>query len=148
MSCPDTSVQSLLSRPTEQRAREFKYRFAQAVIFGLPVLGLQWFGHLLGGGAEEARRWTAVLQALLTGWVMYVAAAGMLAEGILLIGRRLSLDLPIAAVSILLYLVSLVSAVGVLVQGEPYSGPILFHAIVILLAGWCGGRWWQLSRSS
>jgi hypothetical protein len=148
MNPTDTNVASLLSRPNEQRAREHRYRCAQAIVFGLPVLALQWFGHGLGGEPDEARRWTAVLQALLAGWVTYIAAAGMLAEGVLLIGRRFTFDLLVAAVALLLYVVSLISSLGVLVRGRPLAGPLFFHIVVILLAGWCGWRWWQLQRAS
>src|SRR5688572_5630049 len=80
------NLETMLSRPLDQRVREHKYRFAQAAVFGLPVLGLQYFGHKLGG--PEAGKWVGLLQALLAGWVMYVGAAGMLFEGILLLRRR------------------------------------------------------------
>jgi hypothetical protein len=134
-----SEIESLLSRPLEQRAREFKYRFAQAVIFGLPVLALQWFGGALGGPADEARRWVAVLQALLAGWVTYVAAVGIVAEGLL--SRRITLDFIVGGMSILLYLFSLGSVIGVVVRGQPFYAPLLFHVAIILLAIWCGIRW-------
>src|SRR3954466_3838186 len=76
------SFETLLNRPREQRVREFKYRFAQSAVFGLPVLALQRFGPALGGA--ESPRWVGVLQLLLAGWVVYVGAAGMLFEGALL----------------------------------------------------------------
>jgi cation transport ATPase len=138
------TIDSLLSRPLEQRAREYKYRFAQAVIFGLPVLALHWFGHMLGGPADEAQRWTAVLQALLAGWVTYVAAAGMLAEGVLSLSCKIGADLLVAVISVLLYIYSAVSVTGVFVGGRPLYGPLLFHVVVIVLALWCGARWWLL----
>jgi hypothetical protein len=144
----EDDLDALLSRPLEQRIREHKVRFAQAVVFGLPVLGLYLFGESLGGPPAEARRWSAVLQALLAGWVTYVAAAGMVAEGCLLLGRRLSPDLVVAGLAVLLYLVSFVSVVGVLVRAEPFYRPLCFHLVVVILAGWCGTRWWQLRRST
>ena len=49
------------NRPVADRRREFKYRCAQALIFGLPVLVLQYFGHSLGGSRQEASRWIAIL---------------------------------------------------------------------------------------
>src|SRR5687768_11480461 len=82
-----------LDRPPHQRLLEHRYRFGQAMVFGLPVWGLQLYGRSLGG--PEADRWVAVLQALLAGWVVYVAAAGMMFEGIVQVGRRkLDTDLP------------------------------------------------------
>src|SRR5687768_5282994 len=75
-------LHQLLARPVSERAREYRYRFGQAVVFGLPVVALELWGRGLGG--REAGRWVGVLQALLSGWVVYVAATGMLFEGLLL----------------------------------------------------------------
>jgi uncharacterized membrane protein YfcA len=147
MDSSESSVEAMLARPLEQRAREHKYRCAQALVFGVPVVALHLFGHQLGGPPEESRRWSALLQALLAGWVTYVSGAGMLVEGIMLIGRRVTLDFVVAAVVTLVYLVSLTSALGVFFTGQPFYSPLLFHLVVMTLAGWCGLRWWQLSRS-
>src|SRR5207247_2497394 len=68
----------LLARPLEQRKREQQYRFAQSVVFGLPVIALQLWGHKLG--PIDAQRWASVMQLLLAGWVMYVNL-GMVFEG-------------------------------------------------------------------
>src|SRR5262245_30598913 len=138
MDSPETNVDELLSRPLEQRVREYKYRCAQAIIFGLPVVGLHFFGHTLGGTPDEARRWSTILQTLLAGWVTYVGAAGMLAEGILTVNRRVTADLIVATICVLMYLLSLLLALGIFVRGEPFHGPMLFHVIVILLAASCG----------
>src|SRR4051812_19198715 len=70
------ALHSVLDRPEAQRLQEFRYRFGQSVVFGLPVLALQWFGRSLGGA--ESDRWVALLQGLLAGWVVYVAATGVL----------------------------------------------------------------------
>ncbi|WP_428937968.1 hypothetical protein [Fontivita pretiosa] len=150
----------LLDRPIEQRVREYKYRFAQAMIFGLPVLGLQWVGNRLGGTAEEAERWVAVLQALMGGWVVYLSATGMLVEQVLLMsrparpssrawcGRRNIPELLVCVFAVALTLFSLLSVTGVFATGRPFYRPLLFHWAVMLLAGWCGLRWWMLWRSS
>ena len=63
--------------------REFQYRFAQATVFGLPVIALQICGPSLGGA--DAPRWVAILQILLCGWIVYVGAAGILFEGAILL---------------------------------------------------------------
>jgi hypothetical protein len=112
--------------------REFRYRCAQSIIFGLPVLALQWFGPRLGG--PEAPRWTAILQAMLTGWILYIAAAGMLLEGI--ISRKHLGDTFVAVASICLYLLSLTGIVR------------LFHGVVLLLILWTALRWAWLARRS
>ena len=76
-------LEQLLARPADQRLREYKYRCAQAIVFGLPVIGLQYLGPSIGG--PEAPRWVAILQAALAGWVVYIGAAGMLFEGLLVL---------------------------------------------------------------
>jgi hypothetical protein len=129
-----SEISDLLNRPTEQRIREFRYRCAQSIIFGLPVLALQWLGPLLGG--PEAPRWVAILQALLAGWIIYVAAAGMLLEGLLIRSWKHFADTFVAVLSIGLYLLSLIGVVRV------------FHWVVLLLIIWTAFRWAWLIRHS
>ena len=43
-----SQVSDLLDRPPEQRLREYKYRFSQSIVFGLPVIALQLWGRALG----------------------------------------------------------------------------------------------------
>jgi cation transport ATPase len=135
--------QQLLHRPLEQRAREFKYRFAQAAIFGLPVIALQMYGRSLGGSPQEAQRWVALLQALLAGWVTYVAAMGILAEGLFLLAaaRRVMIDLPVALLGVMMYLYSAIATCGIFFTGQLLYGPLLFHWTVLLLGAWSGARW-------
>jgi len=136
----------LLHRPADQRRREFQYRFAQSTVFGLPVLGLQWFGHSLGG--PESDRWVALLQALLAGWVVYVGAAGMAFEaGVWLVRRRLTADLVPAVSAILLYLATLVRLAAYAVSSLPGPFPAgWFHWAAALLILWTGLRWWHFTR--
>ena len=110
---------------------------------------LQWYGRSLGGSPQEAQRWVAILQALLAGWVTYVAATGMLVEGIVLLVavRKYSADLLVAMPAAFFYLYSLISVAGVFIRGHLLYAPTLFHITVLVLAGWCGCRWWWLARS-
>jgi cation transport ATPase len=140
---PSIRIQSLLQRPLDQRVREFKYRFAQSVVFGLPVLALQRFGSALGW--VEADRWVGVLQMLLAGWVVYVAAAGLLFEGILLLPGKISADLFVAVGAVAFYLFSVVGVMQILLQAKSWHEP-MFHVSILLLIPWSGLRWWQLSR--
>jgi len=132
-------VEQLLARPLDQRRREYKYRCAQSLVFGLPVVALHHFGVALGG--PEAPRYVAILQALLAGWVMYVGAAGMLAEGWLLFlaRRRLSWDLLVALTALALYVLSIVATLLILVARARL--PLLFHISVSIIAIWTGIRW-------
>jgi cation transport ATPase len=139
---PPNAIESLLTRPIDQRIREFKYRFAQAVVFGLPVLALQRFGRALGW--VEGDRWVGLMQLALAGWVVYVAAAGMLFEGIVLLARRqLRIDLIIALIALTLYFLSAASIARLVVRGSLWFPP-RFDAVVALLIVWCGVRWWWL----
>jgi cation transport ATPase len=131
-----SQIDDLLARPFDQRIREYKYRLAQTLVFGLPVIGLQYFGQRLGGA--EAQRWVGVLQVVLTGWIVYVGAAGMLFEGaILLWRRRLTVELLVAVAAVSMFLYSAASVTGVLVRGELWYRPLVFHWVVIALAAWC-----------
>jgi hypothetical protein len=133
-----------LDRPPSQRLREYKYRFAQSLVFGLPVVALGAFGPAIGG--PEAGRWIGLLQALLAGWVMYVGATGMLVEA--LMRRRVMLDGLVAALAIGLYLL----AVGMVVWRTIASGGAalawsraLFSCAAVLACAWAGIRWLTLS---
>jgi len=136
-------LQELLNRPPDQRLREYKYRFAQSVVFGLPVVALQWWGRSLG--PVDADRWVSLLQALLSGWVVCVNL-GMLVEGMLLLRSGPRADFVVAGIAVCLYLYSLISALHGIISDHLWYRPLLFHVCVIMLAGWTGWRWRRMSR--
>jgi hypothetical protein len=125
---------------------EFRYRCAQTFVFGLPVLALEWLGPRLGG--PESARWIGLLQSLLCGWIVYVAAAGMVFEGIVLLRQRISPDLVVGVVAVLAYLWSVGAILPIFFTGQPAYEPTLFHLIVPLLLIWTGIRWWWTARQS
>ena len=139
-------IANLLSRPPEQRLREYKYRCSQSIVFGLPVIALQLYGRALGPADSE--RWVSLLQAMLAGWVVYVNL-GMLFEGILLLPttRRVSGELLVSSVAAALYACSLISAAHGVVTSRLLFRPLLFHACVIVLAAWTGWRCWRARKS-
>jgi cation transport ATPase len=143
---PNPSLDALLDRPADQRLREYKYRFAQAAVFGLPVLALQWLGTSLSG--EDAPRWVGIFQAILTGWIVYVAGAGMLFEGIVRIRRKVTGDFLVSAAAVALYVLSVASLVRLLFARRYWFQPLLFHAVVMMLGAWCALRWAILARRS
>ena len=136
----------LLSRPDEQRLREYKYRFGQAFVFGLPVLALHVYGRSLG--TAESPRWVGLFQALLAGWVLYVVAGGMLFEGLLwlLARRRVTVDLLVAGVAAGLYVWGVLQLPAVLFSRHPPAVRTLYHVQVTLLALWSAVRWRHLAR--
>ena len=115
-------------------------------MFGLPVIGLQYFGAQLGGA--ESARWVTIMQIVLTGWIVFVAATGMISEGIVLLiaRRRVSLDFIVATLALLLFVFSCTSAATVVFGSK--SQPTFFHIVVIMLAGWSGLRWISAGRST
>lgn len=141
-------LEQVLSRPIEQRLREWRHRTWQSIIFGLPVLFLQGFGTSLGGA--ESSRWVAIFQALLAGWVTYVVAVGLFIEGLMLVlaRRKLTADLVIAALAIVAYLFSATSVLGIFFTGHLWYRSIVFHIVVIVLGTWSALRWWLASHSN
>ena len=139
----DAALETFLHRPLADRVREFKYRFAQAAVFGLPVIALQYAGPHLGAG--ESGRWIGLFQALLAGWFVYVSS-GMLFEGLIHgVRGNPTVDLLVILAVIGLYLVSLIAWLTLLPAGRPWFPPV-FHWPVLLILGWAGFRWAQLRR--
>jgi hypothetical protein len=139
----ESQIQDLLDRPADQRLKEYKYRFSQSVVFGLPVLALQRWGSVLG--PADSNRWVSLLQSLLCGWVLY-ANLGMLFEGLLVPRLRLRGDFIIASVATILYLATFVSALcGIVTARLLY--PLFYAPIILLLMAWTGWRWFRLART-
>jgi cation transport ATPase len=129
----------VLTRPLEQRTREHKYRFAQTVVFGFPVIGLQYFGERLGG--SESARAVAIIQFVLSGWILAIGATGMLSEGVMLLiaRRRISGDFLVGACAVILFAFSCISSAALFFRTS--AGPRLFHVVVIVLAVWSAIQW-------
>ena len=140
---PSSQIRAVLNRPPSERLREYKYRFAQSTVFGLPVIALHYFGPSLGG--PEAGRWVGMLQTLLASWVMYVGAMGMLVEGILL--RKITADAIAALVAISFYLSSAFGVVYLFVTMRPATIPESFHLAIILTIAWAAIQWRRYSQN-
>jgi len=145
VSPPEPTLAQLLDRPAADRIREYRYRFGQSIVFGLPVLALQFFGYSLGGA--DSQRWVGVFQALLTGWIIYIAAIGPLFESILRLARgQVSAELFVSFVAVAMYVCSLISVLYVPFTGHVGFRPLLFHYVVALLITWAAMNWLILSR--
>jgi cation transport ATPase len=138
------NIQSLLNRPISERIREHKYRFAQCMVFGLPVIALHFFGPKLGG--PEAARWIGLLQALLAGWCLYIGALPLLSEGAMLLSLgKLKFDLVVALAAMVLCIVGVVGWFFTLRgRAPPVSGG--FAMEVVLLVLWSLVQWLWLQR--
>ncbi|MBC8106853.1 MAG: hypothetical protein H7Z14_09715 [Anaerolineae bacterium] len=88
------------------------------------------------------------MQIVLSGWILFVAATGMLSEGFVLLAarRKVSADFIVALISVAMFVFSCISA-GVHFFGSK-SPPQFFHLIVILLAAWSGIRWISAGKST
>jgi cation transport ATPase len=142
-----SAVPSPPNRAQSEQARAHKYRFAQSLIFGLPVLALELFGEKLGGA--ESARWVMLFQALLAAWVMFVGAVPMIMENILAKAERRNQDIKLSSSAsglwaVAIYFVGIFSWVLVLRGGRriPYTFAISV-AIVIISSG---VQWLRLSR--
>ena len=139
---PADPVEQLVARDPAQRLREARYRFGQSLVFGLPVLALEFFGRGLGG--VESHRWVGLFQALLSGWVVYVGATGPVFEGAaLLLSRRrqVTLDLLVGGAAVIVYLISAVQVVRMLLGSPPHQ--TWFPVPVLLVGGWAALNWWR-----
>ena len=144
MSATPPDLQTILDRPLSERLREHKYRFAQCVVFGIPVIALHLLGPKLGG--SDAARWTGLLQSLLTAWIVYLGAIPLLAEGFLLIMRRqFKIDLPIALCAAVLYIAGVAGWITTLRGRAPFF-PSAFSCCVMLLVLWSGVQWLHLLK--
>jgi cation transport ATPase len=139
------TVNSVLDRPETERLREHRYRFGQGFVFGAPVVFLACFAEALGGAMAGV--WSGLLQALLAGWVIYVGAAGMIFEGMLLLGRRrVSADFLMGLAGIALYVPGLVGWGRVLARAPGAAVGWWFGACVLALTAWAGLQWLRIAR--
>jgi cation transport ATPase len=137
-------LQTVLNRPASERLREHKYRFAQCIVFGIPVLALQFLGPRLGGG--DSGRWTGLLQSLLGGWIVYIGAVPLIAEGFLLIAQRqFKIEMLVALGALVLYIIGLVGWIMTL-RGRAAPFPIAFSCSVVILVCWSGVQWLGLRK--
>jgi cation transport ATPase len=139
-----SEVSNVLGRPASERLREYKYRFAQSVVFGLPVVALHFFGPALGG--PEAARWVGLLQLLLAGWVMYVGGAGMLVDAML--RRKLTADGVVAGTAIALFLAGGAAVIHVFLSAHAWSVRPFFPSAVLLLCVWTGIQWYRHRKAT
>ena len=133
-----------MNRPVAERLREHKYRFAQCTVFGLPVLALHFFGARLGG--PESSRWIGLMQALLAGWCLYLAALPILSESLMLMAMgKAKVELLVSVAAMILYVVGVVGWIFTL-RGRASLMPGAFALVVVILILWSGVHWLRLSR--
>ncbi|HEV8379442.1 MAG TPA: hypothetical protein VGP99_11380 [Tepidisphaeraceae bacterium] len=146
MNSAPPNFESILNRPLSERIREHKYRFAQCMIFGLPVIALHYFGPRLGG--PEAARWIGLLGALLAGWCLYIGALPLLSEGSMLLSLgKVKFDLVTSVAAFILYIVGVVGWIFAL-RGRAAPMASAFSVEVIILIAWSGVQWLRLASRS
>jgi cation transport ATPase len=135
-------LHQLLDRPAAERCREYRYRFGQSIVFGLPVIALGLFGPVVGG--PESGRWIGLLQLLLGGWVIYIGALALLIDAIL--RRRVTADALVAALSLLLYLLGAAGVIYLFVTARSHQQRWAFAVEVAVLCAWNGAQWLRHRR--
>src|SRR6185295_9175663 len=116
------------------------------MVFGLPVIALHFFGARLGG--PEAARWIGLMQALLAGWCLYLAALPMLSEGLMLLAMgKMKFELLVSIVAMILYVVGVVGWILSL-RGRGALLPSAFALVVLMLILWSAVQWLRLSRQT
>ena len=136
------AIDAILNRPDAERLREYKYRFAQSTVFGLPVIALHFVGPLLGG--EESGRWVGLFQMLLAGWVMYVGVMGMAVESLL--RRTITSDGLIALAAIICYLSAFCALFYLFTTAKPPKFHGEFYWAVVIALVWSAVQWFRTSK--
>jgi cation transport ATPase len=134
-----TTIRDVVNRPAPERLREYKYRFAQSMVFGLPVLAISYFGLSLGG--PEAGRWVGLLQILLAGWVMYVGAVAMVVDALL--RSKLTMDSLAATCALTLYALGVWAVLHLLIKTVSLPTQQCFAWAVLLTCFWNGVQWFR-----
>ena len=140
---PDQLESPQTERTTSDRdglelRRQTKYRLAQSVVFGLPVITLHAFGRQLGG--PEAGRWVGLLEGLLAGWVMYVGAFGWIGDALWL-RRRVTTHLIVGIAAIVTFLMGGAELVAVLFQRKTPGQTGGFFIATALVIAWSAIAW-------
>jgi hypothetical protein len=121
---------------------EYKSRFATAVVFGLPALGLHYLGPLLAGGGQSsgAMVYPWLLEMLLTGWACVAAGWPILWQGALSLRYlRATGDLLTTTIVVGAFVPSAVGVLSLAAVDRPWfraewaGGGPAFHAVVFAL---------------
>jgi cation transport ATPase len=136
------SLSDLTNRSQTERLREFKYRFAQSAVFGLPVLALHFYGPFLG--RAEAPRWIGFLEILLSGWVVWIGLFAMVVEALLI--KIPTFDSIIASIGLVAFLFAAISFIRLLLSQSVSHLMIGFPVAVAISILWNGLRWKMIER--
>ncbi len=135
--------------------REYKARLAQAIMFGLPVLALQYLAPMLastGGADARGMLFPWLFQMLLAGWLCYVAAWPILWQGAAaLLNLRATGDTLTLLLVVGTFIPSAVGVLSLLVTETPWFGAPgsagfsdrgpAFHATMLIVTLAVTQRW-------
>lgn len=110
------------------------------------MLALHFFGPRLGG--PESARWIGLMQALLAGWCLYLAALPMLSESLMLIAMgKLRIELAVSLAAMILYIIGVTGWIFTL-RGRAAPLPSAFSVVVVILILWSALHWFRLARET
>ena len=91
-------------------------------------------------------KWTGLMQALLAGWCLYLAALPMLSESLMLLAMgKMKVELMVALAAMILCVIGVVGWIFTL-RGHSPLLPSAFALVVVILIAWSGGQWLRLAR--
>jgi hypothetical protein len=139
----------------QRLAYEFKSRFATALVFGLPALGLHYAGCWLTGGSDHPRDllYPWLFELLLVGWACIAAGWPILWNGALAARHlRATADLLTTVIVLAALLPTAAGLVWLVTTGETWlsvsrgHGP-LTHAALAAVAISTLQRWWYFAHA-
>lgn len=124
----------------DQMTREYRARFAQSLVFGLPALAVHYLGPMLASGGGQSAGSMAfpwLLEMVLVGWALWVAGLPLLWQGAWsLIHLRPTADLLTTTIVMFAFVPSAVGVGSLLFIAEPWFGsPTAPHSGTQPLAG-------------
>lgn len=110
----------------EQMIYEYRTRFAQSLVFGLPAIILHYMGPVLAvGGGEAAGNmlYPWMIEMVLVGWALWAGGLPILWQGVMsAIHLRATADLLTTVIVFAAFVPSLVGVVSVIFGHEPWFG--------------------------
>lgn len=110
----------------EQMVYEYRTRFAQSLVFGMPAIALHYLGPVLAvGGGESAGNmlYPWLIQMVLVGWALWAGGLPILWQGVMsAIHLRATADLLTTFITFAAFIPSVLGMVAVIFGYEPWFG--------------------------
>lgn len=135
----------------EQMVYEYRTRFAQSLVFGMPAIVLHYLGPVLAvGGGESAGNmlYPWLIQMVLVGWALWAGGLPILWQGVMsAIHLRSTADLVTTVIVFVAFIPSLIGMIAVIFGNEPWfanangDGGPAFHVAIFAVMLALFQRW-------